>query len=64
MRATHTGELFGNPPTGRSFEVEQMHMFRVADGRIAEHWSQRDEVGLMRQLGIRPGGPAPAGTAS
>lgn len=51
MRARHTGEMFGRPPTGRSVEMDQMHFFRVADdGRVAEHWAVRDDAGLMRQL--------------
>jgi predicted ester cyclase len=28
-----------------------MHMLRIADGRIAEHWGVRDDAGMMRQLG-------------
>lgn len=50
MRAQHTGELFGRPPTGRRVEMDQMHLFRVAGGRVAEHWAVRDDAGLMRQL--------------
>ena len=51
-RGTHQGEFLGRPPTGRSFAVQQIHMFRVSDGRIAEHWAARDDVGMMRQLGL------------
>ena len=50
MRAEHTGELFGRPATGRRVEMDQMHVFRVAGGRVAEHWAVRDDAGLMRQL--------------
>jgi steroid delta-isomerase-like uncharacterized protein len=51
---THEGELLGNPPTGERFAVQQSHWFRVADGRVAEHWAVRDDLGMMRQLGITP----------
>jgi len=46
----HTGEFFGLPATGRSFEYRQMHMIRIVDGRGAEHWAVRDDAALMRQL--------------
>ena len=52
VRGTHRGELLGHPPTGRSFAAQQIHIFRVEDGRIAEHWACRDDVGMMRQLGL------------
>jgi steroid delta-isomerase-like uncharacterized protein len=54
LRGTHRGPLFGIPPTGRSFIQEQMHIMRMEDGRIAEHWGCRDDLGLMRQLGVIP----------
>ena len=50
LRATHSGPGLGIEPTGRSFEAEQMHFIRVADGKIAEHWGVRDDAGMMRQL--------------
>jgi steroid delta-isomerase-like uncharacterized protein len=51
-RGTHAGEFLGRPPTGRTFAVQHIHLFRVRDGRIAEHWACRDDVGMMRQLGL------------
>jgi predicted ester cyclase len=33
-----------------------IHIFRVRDGKIAEHWHQADFLGMMRQLGALPGG--------
>jgi len=51
-RGTHEGEFLGRAPTGRSFAVQQIHVFRVEDGRIAEHWACRDDAGMMRQLGL------------
>ena len=50
IHGTHTGHGLGIAPTGRRFEAEQMHVIRVADGRIAEHWGVRDDAGMMRQL--------------
>jgi predicted ester cyclase len=55
ISATHTGDTFGFPGTGRRFTVEQMHLMRfAADGRIVEHWGVRDDAGMMRQ--IKPAG--------
>lgn len=46
-------------PTGRSFEVMQIHMSRVRNGRTVEHWGARDDLGMLRQLGVLPASVAP-----
>ena len=45
------------PPTGRSFAMTQSHWFRFQDGRIIEHWANRDDLGMARQLGWVPPTP-------
>lgn len=40
--------------TGCCFEVQHIHMYRVIDGKIAEHFANRDDGGMMRQLGLLP----------
>jgi predicted ester cyclase len=45
------------PPRGRSFAVTQTHWFRMNHGRIAEHWANRDDVAMGRQLGWTPPTP-------
>ncbi|MGH2896146.1 MAG: ester cyclase [Solirubrobacteraceae bacterium] len=52
MRGTHSGEFLGHAPTGRAFAVQQIHVYRLQDGRIVEHWACRDDVGMLRQLGV------------
>jgi len=42
-------------PTGRKYEVQHIHMFRVVDGRIKEHWANRDDLGAARQVGLELG---------
>jgi predicted ester cyclase len=37
-RRRHIGELFGIAPTGRVVEYDHVEMWRVADGKIVEHW--------------------------
>ncbi|MBA3822691.1 MAG: ester cyclase [Ktedonobacterales bacterium] len=46
------GMLNTHPPTGKPYQVQHIHIFRMANGRIAEHWATRDDLGLMQQLGI------------
>ena len=55
MRGTQRGEFFGIPPTGRTVEMTGIHIVRVADGKIIEHWGSNDDLGLMRQLGAVAG---------
>jgi predicted ester cyclase len=51
--ATHLGEWLGHPPTGRRFErVDEVSIFRMRDGRIAQVWSLEDTLGRLRQLGL------------
>lgn len=50
-RASTMPLLQGVPVTGRDVAWTFMHLFRVADGEIVEHWATRDDLGLLRQLG-------------
>ncbi|KUG60224.1 ester cyclase [Nesterenkonia jeotgali] len=45
------------PPRGRSFAVTQTHWLRMRDGRVAEHWANRDDLGMGQQLGWTPPTP-------
>ena len=69
MTGVHTGPFVVFPPggkpqvfpaTGRRFSVRQFHLFRLADGRLAEHVAVRDDLGMMTQLGFIPPRPATA----
>jgi predicted ester cyclase len=35
----------------RAFAVEHIHIYRLANGRMAEHWVVRDDLAMLRQLG-------------
>ena len=52
MRGTHLGPFQGIPATGRSFEQVHMHFVRFRGGKAIEHWAVRDDLGMMRQLGV------------
>src|SRR5215203_765744 len=45
------------PPTGGHFATTQTHWFRVADGKVIEHWANRDDLGTATQLGWAPPSP-------
>ena len=38
--ATHMGELFGMPPSGKRINMKDFHFFRFHNGKIIEHWNQ------------------------
>lgn len=46
------GLLAGVPPTGRAVSVLQFHSFVVRGGLIAAHAAVRDDLGMLRQLGL------------
>jgi steroid delta-isomerase-like uncharacterized protein len=50
---THQGDLPGPlPATGATLRESAVAIHRIEDGRIVEHWSSRDDLGLMQQLGV------------
>jgi lactoylglutathione lyase len=46
--------LAGVPVTHQPVTWTYIHIWRIADGKIAEHWACRDDVGLLRQVGAWP----------
>lgn len=49
--AVHDGEFMGIPASGKSYTISETHIFRIRDGKVAEHWRDADMLGLMTQLG-------------
>lgn len=48
---THTVPFFaGIAPTGKSFKLGTIDIWRVSGGKFVEHWDQVDFAGLQRQL--------------
>src|ERR1700684_1474358 len=47
---THGGEYFGVAPTGKSLRFTSCDIFRIRDGKIAEHWGMGDIAGTLAQL--------------
>lgn len=45
------------PPTGRAFATTQTHWFRYANGKVIEHWANRDDLAMAQQAGWVPPSP-------
>jgi predicted ester cyclase len=42
---------FTIPARGQSYTVTHVHIYRIVDQKIREHWAVRDDLGMLRQLG-------------
>jgi steroid delta-isomerase-like uncharacterized protein len=51
-RGTNEGSFLGNPPTGKQIQINEMSIFRIADGKIAEQWLLPDIFSLQQQLAL------------
>jgi predicted ester cyclase len=57
VRITWTGTYQGGQFRGfeisgpKPFSVEHIHIYRVANGKLAEHWVVRDDLAMLAQLG-------------
>jgi len=47
---THTGDLFGMPPTNKHVNMIGITIFQIKNGKIAKLWDVWDQAGLMAQL--------------
>jgi steroid delta-isomerase-like uncharacterized protein len=54
LRGTHAAPLLGIEPTGNAFAMSSLHIFRIEDGTVVEHWAAQDELGLLQQVGAIP----------
>jgi predicted ester cyclase len=48
--ARHTGTFMGIEPSGKRYSIDEIHIFRLRDGLLAEHWHEFDKSALMAQL--------------
>jgi len=51
---TMKGEFAGMPPSGKAATWEAIHITRVKDDKIVEHWAVQDQLGMLQQLGFIP----------
>lgn len=47
----HTGPFIGLAPTGRSVRIDEISIYRIKDGLVAEQWCLTDDLTMGRQLG-------------
>ena len=59
--ARHTGTFMGIAPTGRRYMIDEIHIFGIRNGQVAEHWHAFDKGDLLRQLTEEPKGGGSGG---
>ena len=52
--ATHGGPMLGKPPSRRRVQWTEIHIYRMKDGKIAEHWAEVAMMELLQQIGVLP----------
>jgi len=50
FHATHKGEFFGTPASGKKVVMEIIDIVRLRDGKFAEHWSALDWQNVVTQI--------------
>ena len=53
-RPVNGGLLVKAQPTGKRFEVQHIHWYRLRNGKITDHFTNRDDLGMTQQLGLLP----------
>ncbi|MGJ8620018.1 MAG: ester cyclase [Methylophilaceae bacterium] len=49
---TQTGGWLGIPATNKDYSIHAVDIFRIENGKLAEHWDVLDTYGLFKQLGV------------
>jgi predicted ester cyclase len=52
--ATHKGAMMGTPPTNKKIKWSEIHIYRLQDGKIVEHWAEVAMLELLQQIGALP----------
>jgi len=48
----NSGIFTNAPATGRAYEVQHLHLFKIVHGQITAHWANRDDLGAATQVGF------------
>jgi hypothetical protein len=54
IRGKHLGPLMGIPPTGKEVNFSIFITYRIAEGKIVDHWMLTDNMALLQQIGAVP----------
>jgi steroid delta-isomerase-like uncharacterized protein len=54
ITGTHQGPFMGVPASGVKVHVTGISIFRLANGKIVEHWGEEDALGWLQQIGGLP----------
>ncbi len=49
---TQKGDWLGIPATNKPYSIHAVDIFRIENGKLAEHWDVLDTYGLFKQLGV------------
>ena len=50
IHATHTGEIMGHAPTGKTVEMNVIDLVRLRDGKYVDHWGRNDIMQVIQSL--------------
>jgi steroid delta-isomerase-like uncharacterized protein len=54
IQGTHQGPLLGIAATGKQATLTGIDIYRIAESKIEEAWSNWDTLGMLQQLGAIP----------
>jgi predicted ester cyclase len=54
LRGTHQGPLWVFEPTGKQMTMHGIHLIKLRDGKILDHWLVENRAAMMMQLGLAP----------
>lgn len=52
--ATHKGSMLGEKPTNRRVAWSEIHIYRLQDRKVKEHWAEISNLELLQQIGVLP----------
>jgi len=54
VHGTMKGDFMGMSATGKHANWSEIHISRFVNGKLAEHWANIDQLGMLQQLGLAP----------